>query len=135
MCVYLGASSGSYADGKSHSLSQANVKKKLDQFSQECRDGKREASVISTQTSATLSMNDKQLWRTIRKELEDIGITVAAFDANKDFIFEWFTNAIANGAFEERTLDDPPTAELCEESSDEGSKGNFNDITSQLGSQ
>jgi len=135
MCVYLESPNGPHADGKSRSLSQANVEKKLNQFSQECREGKREASIISTQTSDTLSMNDKQLWRTIRKELEDIGITVAAFDANKYFIFEWFTNAIANGAFEERTFDDPPTAELCKDSSDERSKSNFNDITSQLDSQ
>ena len=74
-------------------------------------------------------MNDKQLWHAIRKELEDIGITVAAFDANKEFIFEWFTDAIANGAFEERTFDDPSIIS-CEDSSDEQSKGNFNDITS-----
>jgi hypothetical protein len=80
-------------------------------------------------------MNDKQLWRTIRKELDDIGITVAAFDANKDFIFEWFTNAIATGAFEERTFEYPPTAEPYEDSSDERSKGNFDDIPSQFGSQ
>lgn len=79
-------------------------------------------------------MNDKQLWRTIRKELDDIGITVSAFDANKDFIFEWFTNAVVNGAFEERSFD-PPTAEQCEDSSDERLQGNFDDITSQLGSQ
>jgi hypothetical protein len=80
-------------------------------------------------------MNDKQAWRTIRKELEDIGITVAAFDANKHFIFEWFTNAIANGAFEEQSFDDPPTTESCEDSSDERSTGNINAITSQFGSQ
>jgi len=127
--VYLGAPSGSHADGKSHSVSQANVEQKLNRFSHECREGKREASVISTRTSDTLSMNDKQLWHAIRKELEDIGITVAAFDANKEFIFEWFTDAIANGAFEERTFDDPSIIS-CEDSSDEQSKGNFNDITS-----
>ena len=109
---------------------QAQVEKKLKHFSQECRDGKREGSVISAQTSDPLStMNDKQLWCTIRKELEDIGITVAVFDANKDFIFEWFANAIANGAFKERTFnDDPPMAEpSCEENSsdDQSSKRNF----------
>ena len=71
---------------------------------------------------------DKQLWYTIRKDLEDIGITVAAFDANKDFIFEWFRNAVAKGAFGE--------SKLCEDSLDEGCTGNFNHkVTSQLGSQ
>jgi hypothetical protein len=66
--------------------------------------------VISTQTADSLCTNDKQVWHTIRKELEDIGITVAAFDANKAFIFEWFMNAISSGAFEERSWDDSPTA-------------------------
>ena len=53
-------------------------------------------------------MNDEQLWCTIREELEDIGITAVAFDANKDFIFEWFTKAFANGAFRERSSNDSP---------------------------
>jgi len=134
-CVHLRVPSRSHAEGKSGSASQANVEKKLNDFLQEFKEGKREGSVISIQTTDTLSMNDKQLWRTIRKELEDIGITVVAFDANKNFIFQWFVNAIANGAFEERSFDDPPTAEPCEDSSDERSKGTFNEITSQLGSQ
>jgi hypothetical protein len=128
--VHLRVPSRSHADVKSCSASQANVEKKLSYFLQEFEEGKREGSVISTQTINTLSMNDKQLWRTIRKELEDIGITVAAFDANKDFIFKWFMNAIANGAFEERSFDDPPAAEPCEDSASERSKGNHNDITS-----
>jgi hypothetical protein len=133
-------------------VSQANVGKKLDRFAQEFKEGKREGSVISVQTTDTFSKNDKQLWYTIRKELEDIGITVAAFDANRDFIFEWFRNAIANGEFEERelcedSLDERSTGnsddrnaitkgefeerELSEDSLDERSIGNFNDITSQ----
>jgi hypothetical protein len=134
--VHLRVSSRSHADVKSCSASQANVEKKLNDSLQEFKEGNlREGSVISTQTINTLSMNDKQLWHTIQKELEDIGIMVAAFDANKDFIFKWSTNVIPNGAFKERSFNDPPTAEPCEDSWDEQSKGNFNDITSQLGSQ
>ena len=110
------------------SMSQANVEKKLDRYLQEVTEGKREGSLISAQTADTLSVNDQQLWCTIRKELEDIGITVAAFDANKDFIFEWFKNMIAKGAFEER--------KPYEDSLDERlPKGKFNNITCQLGSQ
>ena len=51
-------------------------------------------------------MDERQIWRTIRKELEEIGITVAAFDANKEFILDWFQNAIATGAFGGKELDD-----------------------------
>ena len=104
-------------------MSQANVGKKLDRFAQEFKEGKREGSVISVQTTDTFSKNDKQLWYTIRKELEDIGITVAAFDANRDYIFEWLRNAIAKGEFKER--------ELCKDALDERSMGNFKDNTSQ----
>lgn len=42
------------------------------------------------------------MWRAIQTELEDIGVSVAAFNANKDFIFEWFKNGVSSGAFEER---------------------------------
>ena len=84
------------------STSQSNVESKLDNFIAEYRQGRREASIISLQTVDSLSGDDKALWRTIRKELEDIGITVAAFDANRTFIFDWFIRAAETGAFEEQ---------------------------------
>jgi hypothetical protein len=65
---------------------------------QEIREGQQEAS---TQTTDILCMNNEQLWCTIQKELEYIGITAVTFNTNKDFIFEWFRKAIANGAFGE----------------------------------
>lgn len=65
---------------------------------------KREPSIVSPQS---LSPDDKEIWRTIRKELEDIGITVADFDANKAFIFERFTNTVKAGAFQEEEMPSP----------------------------
>lgn len=50
----------------------------------------------------SLSADDRAVWRTIRKELEEIGISVAAFDANRNFIFDWFIHAVEAGAFEEQ---------------------------------
>ena len=88
-----------------YSTSQMNVQKKLDLFMQEFRDGKHEGSVISSRTTDSLSTDERQAWRTIRKDLEDIGISVAAFDANKDFIVNWFKTAISTGAFEEQTVE------------------------------
>ena len=84
------------------STSQSNVEPKLDKFIEEYRQGRREASIISLQTVDSLSRDDKALWRTIRKELEEIGITVAAFDANRNFIFDWFIRAAETGVFEEQ---------------------------------
>ena len=50
----------------------------------------------------SLSAEDRLIWRTIRKELEDIGITAAAFEANRDFILRWLSHAVESGAFEEQ---------------------------------
>jgi hypothetical protein len=113
------------------STSQANVEKKLNDFLQEFRDGKRQGSVISTQTADTLSMDEKEVWRTIRKELEDIGITVTAFDANKHFIFDWFAKALESGAFEEQSFDDASVAEQY----DEPLNGNCSLVATLLGSE
>lgn len=50
----------------------------------------------------SLSADDRVAWRTIRKELEATGISVAAFQANRNFIFKWFVRAVATGAFDEQ---------------------------------
>lgn len=89
------------------STSQRSVEQKLDKLISDFQQGKRAPSVVSLQTVDSLDPDDKEAWRTIRKELEDIGISVAAFDANKDFIFEWFSNALDTGAFQEQPVSSP----------------------------
>ena len=74
---------------------------------------------MTVATVESISLDDKETWRAIRKELEDIGISVAAFDANKTFIMEWFQVALANGSFEERASDDDDEGVLELESSSE----------------
>ncbi|KAL9118170.1 MAG: hypothetical protein Q9187_005289 [Circinaria calcarea] len=90
------------------STSQLTVERTLNKFLQEFRDGKHEGSVISNQTVESLSTDEKEIWRSIRKELDDIGVTVAAFEANKTFIIEWFKQSIATGAFDEEIPDAEP---------------------------
>lgn len=77
----------------------------------------RERSVVSTQTVDSLSDDERQAWRAIRKELEDIGISAAAFDANKNFILDWFTKAKLAGAFEEQRAEDSSSSVFCEDNS------------------
>lgn len=84
------------------STSQVSVESKLDKFIEEFRQGRREGSIVSLQTVDSLSADDRAVWRTIRKELEEIGISVAAFDANRNFILDWFVHAVETGAFEEQ---------------------------------
>ena len=84
------------------STSQTSVENKLDKLMEEFRQGKREGSLISLQTVDSLSADDRVVWRAIRKDFEEIGITLAAFEANREFIFDWFNRALESGAFEEQ---------------------------------
>ena len=86
------------------SISQVSVETKLDKFIEEFRQGKKENTIVSLQTVDSLRADDRAVWRKIRKELEEIGISVAAFDANRNFIFDWFLRAADAGAFEEQNV-------------------------------
>ena len=99
------------------SNSQANVKVKLDKFVEDHQQGRRESTVITVQTVDSLSLDDRVTWRTIRKELEEVGVTLAAFEANRDFIFRWLTHAIETGAFEEQTASDSEGHHMLESKS------------------
>ena len=55
----------------------------------EIHEGKKEGSIISVATQDSLEAGERETLRTSRKELEEIGISHAAFEANKDFIFRW----------------------------------------------
>jgi len=100
----------------SFSTSQVAVEKQLEALLREYREGRRESSIASTRTVESLSLDEKQAWRAIRKELEDIRITVAAFDANKDFIIDWFAKAVASGSFQEQTQQNAPSGARLDES-------------------
>ncbi len=78
------------------------VEQQLQQLIKEFQAGRHEGSILTVATEESLADDERDTWRTIRKELEDIGISVAAFDANKEFIMKWFRQAIATGAFEEQ---------------------------------
>jgi Ankyrin repeats (3 copies) len=63
-------------------------------FIDELRTGKREGSVVSTQTTGSLSADEKEAWRQLRKELESVGITPVAFTQNRAFIVATLQKAI-----------------------------------------
>ena len=71
---------------------------------QQVREGKKRGSIISDQSVDSLSTNERLVWRTIRKELEDIGLTISAFEANREFIFDWFLQAVESGSFQLETM-------------------------------
>ena len=70
----------------------------------EVQEGKREGSVVASQTPESISQDEQLIWKDIQAELEDVGISVPAFEANRAFILEWFKDALRQGAFEEKPL-------------------------------
>ncbi|PGH18843.1 hypothetical protein AJ79_00256 [Helicocarpus griseus UAMH5409] len=86
------------------SISQIAVQQKLDRYLSKQKNSNRD-SAISEQTADSLSSNEKLTWRSIRKELAEMGITVAAFDSNREFILNWFAEAVESGAFQPQNID------------------------------
>lgn len=66
----------------------------LKMFIDEVRTGRREGSVISTQTIDSLSTDEREAWRQLRKELESVGITPALFTQHHSFIVTTLQKAI-----------------------------------------
>lgn len=49
-------------------------------------------------------MEDRAAWRAIRKDLESVGITAEAYDANRAFIRDWLNLALDTGALDEQAV-------------------------------
>ena len=84
-----------------HSSSHLRLESKLNILIAEVRAGKREGSVISTQTFDTTARNDRETWEALRRELEDIGISPGIITEKRQFIIDWFQEAVAAGKLEE----------------------------------
>lgn len=87
------------------SSSQARVEKKLNQLLREIREGKREGSFISIQSIESLTTEDKDAWKQMRRELEDFGISTSSFLQHRNFIVNWFREAVAVGDFHSDAID------------------------------
>ena len=66
------------------------------------QEGKREGSIVASQTPESILQDEQLIWKNIQAELEDVGISVTAFEANRAFILEWLKDALRKGAFEEK---------------------------------
>ena len=98
----------------------------------EVRSGKREGSVISTQTFDTAAQNDRETWEALRRELEDIGISSEVINEKRHFIVTWFQEAVAMGKLEEEASshDDDSASSLCK-LDDLASTSDCNDVFEQ----
>lgn len=114
------------ADQLVYRSSTRRLERKLDKLVAEIRAGKRQGSVISTQSLESLSTDEKSLWRELRHEMEDVGISTAVIMDRKEFIIEWFKTAIAQGGLDEiGDLSDDENLELDKPSSSIGASNNI----------
>ncbi|KAL8915883.1 MAG: hypothetical protein Q9172_006585 [Xanthocarpia lactea] len=84
--------------------SQAVTQQRLEKYLREVQLGKRPGSIVSLQTVDSLSRGDRAAWRVIRKDLESIGITAAAYETNRDFIRFWLTRSLTTRALDEHVI-------------------------------
>ena len=98
----------------------------------EIRSGKREGSVISTQTLDTAAQNGRETWEALRRELEDVGISLEVINEKRQFIVTWFQEAVAMGKLEEEASshDDDSAISLCK-SNDLASTSDCDDVFEQ----
>ena len=82
----------------------------------EIRSGKRNGSVVSTETFDSAARNDRETWEALRMELEDIGISSSVITENRQFIVTWFQEAVAMGKLEEAAPsgDSDTSTSVCE---------------------
>ena len=90
----------------SYRSSHIRLENKMNLLIAEVRAGKREGSVISTQTFDTTARNDQETWEALRRELEDIGISPGVITEKRQFIIAWFEEAVAEGRLEEDLTSD-----------------------------
>ncbi|KAJ5556823.1 hypothetical protein N7494_000738 [Penicillium frequentans] len=68
--------------------SHANFERLLRNFIDEIRSGKRESSVMSSVSTGSLSTDEKEEWRQLRRELQSIGISPEIFAHNREYILD-----------------------------------------------
>ncbi|KAG8529028.1 uncharacterized protein KY384_006718 [Bacidia gigantensis] len=76
------------------STSEMKVEQNLNKLITDTDPNTREGSIMSTQTVDSLTPAERLAWREIRKDLEGAGISLAAFEANRDFIVNWIADAV-----------------------------------------
>jgi hypothetical protein len=101
------------------SSSTSHIEKRLNKFIAEVRAGFREGSVV-TSPDVTETIESPDVWKELRRELEDMGITPAVMEENHEYIAGWIRTALRDGlgelaAGEQPTKLDPlaPPSDSC----------------------
>lgn len=94
----------------------SQIEKQLTQLRLEIQSGKREGSVITVNSMKAAQGGDESIWREIKRELEDAGITEEMIYEHREFIATWVINAMNSGQLEEEAVRNVPRGEseiLC----------------------
>jgi hypothetical protein len=62
-------------------------------------------------TEAVDNLDSEEGWQQLRRELDDIGISRRVMSQNREFIVQWFKDALARGLLDERRQN-PPIPEV-----------------------
>jgi hypothetical protein len=73
--------------------SPARLEQKLNEFMAEIREGKRDGTIIITQSENLMDLGYEESWMQLRRELEDVGLPLAAITEHKEYIINWFREA------------------------------------------
>ncbi|SPN96647.1 uncharacterized protein DNG_00168 [Cephalotrichum gorgonifer] len=80
--------------------STSRIEKRLNKFMAEVQAGLREGSVVTT-NDVTETLDSPDVWQELRRELEDVGISTAVIEENREYITSWMKRALAEGMVDE----------------------------------
>ena len=80
----------------------------MDKYRNEVRAGLHEGSIVST--CSVDSLDTKEAWEHLRRELESIGVSKVVIAENQEFITGWFRDALMGGELEEDVSSQLPTS-------------------------
>lgn len=73
----------------------------LETFIGEIRSGKRESAAMSFVSSGSLTVDEKEAWRMLRKEVQNIGVTPDLFTQHRRLIFRTLEDFLTQGEIED----------------------------------
>ncbi|KAJ9642590.1 hypothetical protein H2201_006307 [Coniosporium apollinis] len=84
--------------------SHSRLEKVLMKFVKEVGAGLHEGSALTSQTAD--SINTREMWKQLRKELEELGITAAVLNEKRELIIDVLRRAFAEGVIDEAEIPD-----------------------------
>lgn len=85
-----------------YSSGVARIEKGLNQLRDDIQAGRHQGSVISSNSLDEAKEGDENVWRELTQALEDVGVSEAMINENREFIVTWLSRALKEGELEER---------------------------------